>query len=107
LHFDSGEELLTKLHDRKKKFERNLPDLIVLDQFMPKKSGWEVLEAIKSDPELKNIIVIMMSGTYTQDKLDDGYKIGMDGFIQKPVFVGEWKSLIEKLITTWKYDGMS
>jgi CheY-like chemotaxis protein len=103
-HFDSGVDLLSKLTERKKKFDRSLPDLIVLDQFMPKKSGWEILERIKSDPELKNIIVIMMSGTFTQDSIDNGYRMGMDGYIQKPVFIGEWKSIIEKLITTWKSD---
>ena len=103
-HFTNGLELWESLNKRKKKFDQNLPDLIVLDQFMPIKSGWEVLEMIKSDQELKNIVVIMMSGAYTQDNIESGYKMGMDGYIQKPVFVGEWKSLIEKLILTWKPD---
>jgi CheY-like chemotaxis protein len=97
-------ELWEKLNERKKKFDRKLPDLIVLDQFMPKKSGWEILEMIKADPEVKNIIVIMMSGTFSQDNIDNGYRMGMDGYMQKPVFIGEWKGIIEKLILTWKPD---
>jgi CheY-like chemotaxis protein len=101
-HFSTGVELWEKLNERKKKFDRTLPDLIVLDQFMPEKSGWEILELIKLDTELKNIVVIMMSGTYTQDNIDNGYRMGMDGYIQKPVFIGEWKSIIDKLISTWK-----
>ena len=54
--------------------------------------------------KLKNIVVIMMSGSYTQDNIDNGYRMGMDGYIQKPVFIGEWKSIVEKLILTWKPD---
>ena len=106
LHFGNGIELWEKLISRKKKFDKALPDLIVLDQFMPKKSGWEILDMIKTDPELKNIVVIMMSGTFTPDNIENGYKMGMDGYLQKPVFVGEWKSIIEKLILTWKPNGL-
>jgi CheY-like chemotaxis protein len=103
-HFPNGVVLLEQLNERKKKFNQSLPDLIVLDQFMPFKSGWDILETIKLDQELKNVIVIMMSGTYTQDNIDNGYRMGMDGYIQKPVFIGEWKSIIDKLIATWKSD---
>lgn len=103
-HFPNGIKLWDNLIERKKKFDQMLPDLIVLDQFMPMKSGWEILEMIKLDPELKGIIVIIMSGTYSQDNLDNGYRMGMDGYIQKPVFMGEWKSIIDKLIATWKSD---
>jgi len=103
-HFPNGILLLEQLNERKKKFNQSLPDLIVLDQFMPFKSGWDILETIKLDQELKNVIVIMMSGTYTQDNIDNGYRMGMDGYIQKPVFIGEWKSIIDKLIATWKDD---
>jgi two-component system response regulator len=103
-HFPDGIQLLESLNERKKKFDQSLPDLIVLDQFMPLKSGWDILETIKLDQELKNVVVIMMSGTYTQDNIDNGYRMGMDGYIQKPVFIGEWKSIIDKLIATWKSD---
>jgi CheY-like chemotaxis protein len=101
-HFTTGVELWEKLLERKKGFNSNLPDIIVLDQFMPKQSGWEIMELIKSDAELKNIVVVIMSGTFTQDNIDNGYRQGMDGYIHKPVFIGEWKGIIEKLILTWK-----
>jgi CheY-like chemotaxis protein len=104
LHFNNGLELWEKLNLRKKKFDKKLPDLIVLDQFMPKKSGWEILEMIKVDPELKNIVVLIMSGTMSNSNVENGNRMGMDGFIQKPVFIGEWKAIIEKLILTWKPD---
>ena len=103
-HFPSGTSLWKSLLVRKKKFDQKMPDLIVLDQFMPEKSGWDILEMIKLDPELKSVIVVMMSGTYTQDNIDNGYRMGMDGFIRKPVFIGEWKSIIEKLIANWRPD---
>ena len=103
-HFPSGVELWEKLLERKKKYDQSLPDLIVLDQFMPVKSGWDILGFIKEDPELKNIVVVMMSGTFTKDNVDNGYRMGMDSYIQKPTFIGEWKGIIEKLIATWNPD---
>jgi CheY-like chemotaxis protein len=106
-HFADGTDLMKALEETKKKFDQSLPDLVVLDQFMPHKSGWSILEMIKTDQELNSIVVIMMSGKFTQDSIDNGYRMGMDGYMQKPVFVGEWKSIIEKLISTWKPDGLN
>lgn len=104
VHYATGFELWESLCKVKDITSGKLPDLVVLDQFMPQKSGWEILEMIKADKAFKNIVVVMMSGTYTQDNIDNGFRMGMDGYIQKPVFIGEWKAIIDKLILTWRPD---
>jgi len=53
-HAADGEEALDYLRERK-------PDLILLDIILPKKSGFEVLEAIRSDPQLNQSPVIIIS----------------------------------------------
>ncbi len=49
-----GEEVLVKVHTEK-------PDIILLDIIMPRLNGYDALAAIKSDPETKDIPVIMLS----------------------------------------------
>jgi CheY-like chemotaxis protein len=52
----SGEEALDKLKEGGVK-----PELVLLDVMMPGMTGWEVLEELKSDPELRSIPVVMLS----------------------------------------------
>jgi PAS domain S-box-containing protein len=58
------------------------PDAITLDVMMPHKDGWSVLSALKADPEIGSIPVIMV--TIVEDK-NLGYALGAADFITKPV----------------------
>ena len=72
-----GEQALERLQSDK-------PDLIVLDIMMPKLDGYEVCKAIKSDPETRQIPVILLSakGRNVDQKL--GFDVGADDYITKP-----------------------
>lgn len=69
--------------DALQKINHNKPHLIILDIFMPKKTGTEVLEAIKSDPNTKSIPVIMFSGLADLKTITQCLELGAIGFIQK------------------------
>ena len=72
-----GLEALEKL----KIFE---PDLILLDNIMPKMSGWEITKNLKNDPVYKNIPIIMFSALDdVKDKIA-GFELGIDDYITKP-----------------------
>ncbi len=71
-----GEEALQKI-------DLNKPHLIILDIMMPKKTGTEVLKAIKSDPSTKNIPVLMFSGIADMSTITECLELGAIGFIQK------------------------
>ena len=58
------------------------PDVITLDVQMPGMDGWEVLKALKSDPELREIAVIMMTNI---DEKSTGYALGAAEYMTKPV----------------------
>lgn len=58
------------------------PDLIILDVMMPKVDGWSVLSALKSDPQLADIPVIMQS---VRDDRDLGFMLGASEYLVKPV----------------------
>lgn len=68
-----------------------LPDVITLDVVMPGIDGWSVLTALKSDPELSDIPVIMLTMTEEQEM---GFMLGAADYLTKPV---ERERLVEIL----------
>ena len=67
--------------DKLKEFH---PDLILLDNIMPKMSGWEITKKLKADPKFKNIPIIMFSALDdVKDKIA-GFELGIDDYITKP-----------------------
>ena len=65
--------------------DRCRPDLIVLDVVMPKMSGLEVLEQLRSSPRLATIPVIMLTARSDDEDVLAGYRAGADYFIAKPL----------------------
>ena len=61
-----------------------LPDLILLDVMMPGMTGFEVCEKIRSDPEVAEIPIIILTALDDRDSLLTGLKAGADDFISKP-----------------------
>lgn len=70
------------------------PDIILADVVMPQKNGYEVCEAIKNDPQLKTIPVLLLAGTFEPFDEDLAKKAGADGNIIKPF---ESQALIQKV----------
>ena len=64
---------------------RELPDLIIMDRYMPKMDGFASCLAIKADPLLVHIPVIMATNAAQQDDKDECIRAGASGFISKPV----------------------
>lgn len=60
------------------------PDLILSDVVMPGKSGYEVAEAIKSDPNLRHIPLLLLTQTFETFDAERAKRIGVDGHITKP-----------------------
>lgn len=84
LHAFHGEECLSLA----RKYQ---PDLITLDVIMPMMDGWTTLSALKSDPNLVNIPVILVSMLLEKDL---GFALGAVDYLNKPV---EPKTLMEKI----------
>lgn len=64
---------------------RMVPDLILLDAVMPNMNGFEVCEKLKSEPELRNIPVIFMTGLKDTESVVRGFEVGGVDYITKPI----------------------
>ncbi len=79
----------------------SLPNLIILDLNMPRRSGMEVLKEIKSHQSLRFIPVVIVSGTAFPREVKECYSLGANSFIQKPVSDQLTNSKIESFIQYW------
>ena len=60
------------------------PDLCVLDVMMPKRSGFEVLEALREDEAYRDMKVIMLTARAQDRDVDAGFALGADDYLTKP-----------------------
>ncbi|MER3465063.1 MAG: DNA-binding response regulator [Chitinophagaceae bacterium] len=83
------------------KAKATLPDLIVLDIMMPKKSGVEACEIIRAQPQLKDSIIMFLTALSDEATQIKGLTMGADDYITKPVspnvFISKVQSLLRRM----------
>ena len=92
----NGEEALEILKDKSK-----FPDIILLDLNMPKISGIEFLSILKNNEDLKHIPTIILTTSDNQKDLFECYKIGVSGYILKPLKYDDYVKKIEAVLGYW------
>lgn len=99
---NDGEELLDYLRGQGKYagVEVPRPGLILLDLNMPKKDGRIVLQEIKSDPELRQIPVVVLTTSKADEDIYKSYDLGVNSYIVKPV---TFDALVDIMQTLGKY----
>ena len=66
------------------KAKRFFPDIIILDNIMPRMSGWELTRLLKTDPKYKGIPIVMFSALNDVKDKVAGFELGVDDYITKP-----------------------
>ena len=61
------------------------PDLILLDVMMPRMSGFELCQKIKSNPDTRDIVIIMVTALHEVGDFERAVECGTDDFLTKPV----------------------
>ena len=84
--------------DTLEKVESFQPDLILLDVMMPKLSGFEVCQKLKSDPKTKNVMVLMVTALNEPGDIERGVNSGTDDFLSKPVNKVELVKRVENML---------
>jgi CheY-like chemotaxis protein len=77
LTVDNGDDAIARAREAR-------PDAVLADVVMPGKNGYEVCEAIKSDPALRHIPVLLLTGTFEAFDAERAKLAGADGFVTKP-----------------------
>ena len=98
-----GEEALQFLRRTGEFVHAAKPDLILLDLNMPKKDGFEVLQEMKQDDELKSIPVIVFTTSERGEDIVNSYKSGASTFITKPTRLDELASTVENIVNYWTH----
>jgi DNA-binding response OmpR family regulator len=75
------------------------PDLVLLDVMLPDTDGYEICRIIKTDAELKDTYVILLSGKKTgSDDQSEGLEIGADGYVARPVSNRELLARVQSMV---------
>ncbi|MGJ0484692.1 MAG: response regulator [Methylomicrobium sp.] len=96
-HVENGEEALAFLGDPAK----DRPCLILLDLNMPVMNGIEFLQAVKADPELKCIPVVVLTTSDEQKDKMESFNLGVAGYMRKPVDYPQFVEIIRTIDAYW------
>ena len=103
-HVMDGAEALDFMYCRGVYINRKMidhPKLILLDLKMPKVSGIQVLEKLKSDPAFSSIPVVMLTSSNEGPDIDKCYALGANSYIVKPVDSDNFFKTIKEIGLYW------
>ena len=79
----------------------DLPAIILLDLKLPKVNGLEVLERIRGDERTRFLPVVILTSSNEQQDLIEGYKLGVNSYVRKPVDFTEFTEAVRQLGLYW------
>jgi CheY-like chemotaxis protein len=91
-------ELLRSARDRKVEV---LPQLILLDLNLPRMNGFEFLRELRADPELKRLVVIVLTTSDDERDVRAAYALNVAGYMVKPVAFGTFVDVVNALDRYW------
>lgn len=94
----SGDGAVEFLHEAS---ADSLPDLVLLDLNLPGRDGCGVLEAIRDDPQLKLLPVIVLTSSETDEDVARCYEARANAYLTKPTSPDEFISLVSTLERFW------
>lgn len=78
--------------------QREKPQLVFLDFNMPKMNGVAVCEAVKNDPDIKGVYLVLLTGKGQETDRQEGLEAGADRYLTKPFDPSEVLSLAEEIL---------
>ncbi len=92
-----GEQGLDYLYRRGEYRDAPRPDLILLDLNLPKYDGRQLLEKIKSDPDLSCIPVVVLTTSAAEEDIVRSYELHANAYVTKPVDLDQFISAVRQI----------
>lgn len=96
-----GEEATRFLHQEGEFAKAPRPDLILLDMLLPKKDGRQLLADLRHDNNLKEIPVVILTGSQVHRTALAAEQLQVDGFMAKPVDLQQFVDVVKSLRRSW------
>jgi chemotaxis family two-component system response regulator Rcp1 len=96
-----GAEALEFLHRRGEHASAPRPDLMLLDLNLPRVDGRQVLEEVKTDPDLRRIPVVVLTTSPSEDDIIHAYDRHVNSYIRKPVDLDRFLDVLRAIDEYW------
>jgi len=77
------------------------PDLVLLDLNLPKKNGMEVLKAMRADPSLSTIPVVVLTSSEAETDVVRSYELRANAYVRKPVDLAGYARIVSAIDGFW------
>ena len=77
------------------------PDLVLLDLNMPRKDGWDVLEEMREDADLRRIPVIVLTSSEAEEDIVKSYDLNANAYLTKPVDFDGFMNVVRSFEEFW------
>ena len=96
-----GEEAVAYVRRQGEFADQPRPDLILLDLNLPKKDGREVLQDLKSDPDLHRIPVVVLTSSAAEQDILSTYDLYANAYVTKPVDLEQFMHVVSSIQEFW------
>jgi DNA-binding response OmpR family regulator len=101
IHLSDGEAALDYLFRRGVYADAPRPGAVLLDLRLPRMSGFDVLQAVKATPGLRDVPIVILTTSKTREDALRAYGLHANSFIVKPTSFREFTALVDALSAYW------
>lgn len=98
---NDGEQAIAYVRRQGEFADRPRPDLILLDLNLPRKDGREVLQDLKSDPDLHRIPVVVLTSSAAEQDILRTYDLYANAYVTKPVDLEQFMHVVSSIQDFW------
>ena len=96
-----GDEVMDHLRGEGGYGPSHRPDLILLDLSLPRKNGFDTLAELKADPSLRDIPVVILTQSRSEEDVRQAFEMGANYYVIKPADFEEFRSAIQRVEDIW------
>ncbi len=97
----TGEECMSYLRREPPYENARRPDLILMDLNLPGMKGQEAIEAIKKDPQLRRIPIVVLTSSAAERDILMTYDMGANCYVTKPVDLSQFTEIVRSIESFW------